>query len=679
MLLRKLRRWRRDFFREMRSSAKASHRCTARCWEPMEPRLLLSVQPVHVGAVYVEEDLGSDLHGDTLLVTFQGGAPGTQLQRIEINGDQETSGFGSGDVFFDTEELLTGVDHWGYGADRAFPLTIIENDGIDEIRFTVEDGTSRLVLEFAGFEAGDRLLLSIDVDEVEDFDPQESDPQTINDGFDPITSGVEFQGSELSAMVVAPHFALAEATATFLNRYDSLLEGTGLDLPADDAGGKRDRSAGGVTTLQQVPIPASLSGYVYHDRTQDGIRDSSEEGLADVEIQAIPLDTVDDQAVVSAWTDASGAYVFPSLMPGSYRLVQPQQPDSYWDGLDTPGTVDGSAVGQAVNPGDAIDDIFLGGGATGRDYNFGEFQPVSLQGQVHLATPEGDCFTEVVTHRPVKGVVLRLEDAWGVLIAETTSDEQGNYSFTQLAPGTYTILEFTPEDLIDGAAQVGNVDGQSRGQVVDAGRIDQISLVSGEEGFAYDFCEREPVSLSGTVYHDQNNNGRRDSGEELLSQVQIDLIDPDGQIAATTHTNQDGAYEFVGPYAGVYSLQQTQPNGWWDGRDNAGTVGGVPVGRAINPGDRIEQIQLQWGDEGVDYDFGELLPVGISGKVCLSTTRGDCDSAELQHKPLSNVDVQLIDEDGQLLEQTKTDDDGRYSFAGLLPGATRFMKSRHRV
>ena len=62
----------------------ASARRTVRGLEPMEPRLLLSVQPVHVGAVYIEEDLGSDLHGDSLLVTFQGGAPGTQLQRLEI-------------------------------------------------------------------------------------------------------------------------------------------------------------------------------------------------------------------------------------------------------------------------------------------------------------------------------------------------------------------------------------------------------------------------------------------------------------------------------------------------------------------------------------------------------------------------------------------------------------------
>ena len=46
-----------------------------RCWfEAMEPRHLLAADPLFVGTMFVEEDMGSDLHGDTFEITFVGGA-----------------------------------------------------------------------------------------------------------------------------------------------------------------------------------------------------------------------------------------------------------------------------------------------------------------------------------------------------------------------------------------------------------------------------------------------------------------------------------------------------------------------------------------------------------------------------------------------------------------------------
>ncbi len=87
--------------------------------ESMEKRNLMTADPIWVGGVYVESDIGSDLHGDLFYVTFRGGAPGTQLTRLTISGDLNTPGFGLGDLFFDT------VDG-GYGADHSFAFQIEE-------------------------------------------------------------------------------------------------------------------------------------------------------------------------------------------------------------------------------------------------------------------------------------------------------------------------------------------------------------------------------------------------------------------------------------------------------------------------------------------------------------------------------------------------------------------------
>src|SRR5688572_7537410 len=77
----------------------------------MEPRRMMDADPIRMGAVYIEEDAGADLHGDTFEITFVGGAPNTQLNRVVINGDQNTTGFSIGDVFFDTQTSGLGADH----------------------------------------------------------------------------------------------------------------------------------------------------------------------------------------------------------------------------------------------------------------------------------------------------------------------------------------------------------------------------------------------------------------------------------------------------------------------------------------------------------------------------------------------------------------------------------------
>ena len=67
--------------RRRRSENDGPRRCR---FEVMEPRRLLDADPLRVGAVYIEEDLGSDLHGDTFEVTFEGGAADTELTRLII-------------------------------------------------------------------------------------------------------------------------------------------------------------------------------------------------------------------------------------------------------------------------------------------------------------------------------------------------------------------------------------------------------------------------------------------------------------------------------------------------------------------------------------------------------------------------------------------------------------------
>jgi protocatechuate 3,4-dioxygenase beta subunit len=626
--------------------------------ETMEARYLLSVSPINVGAIYTELDIGADVSGDSFEITFSGGADGTQLSRVTIDGDQNIVGFGVGDVFFD-------VAPEGLGADDAFNFSPGAFQGIDDLRVTVVDGSSKLTLEFDGFDAGETLLFSIDVDEVEDFDPRQSDVEILNDGFDPITSGVEFQGSLFTAEFTAADFYDVSQTTEFRNRYDEALIASGLDLPADDFNNQRDRTAGAFAQLQQAFIPAEISGYVYHDRNDDGIRDRGEEGIAAVTVQVIPLSTVDDQAPLTVITDSSGFYHVSGLAPGMYRVVEVQQPEGYLDGKDTAGTISGTLVGTAAN--ESIESILLGGGQAGIEYNFGELLPASIGGRVQLSTRDGDCFGVNFEHEPVEGATILLIDGDGNVIAETTTDANGQYEFTGLAPGTYGIVEITPDGLLNGGAQVGSLGGEL-GSLDLGDSITEIDLGSGNSGENYNFCEREPAKISGHVFDDHDNDGAREAEEAGIADVLVTLYDAQGHVVATTTTDENGYYEFCDLEAGIYTLRETQPGDYIDGLDAAGTIGGQTVGRAKNPGDEITDIVLGYGDLGVDYDFGEYLGASISGRVQLSTRDGDCFGEGADHEPVVGAVVQLYDADGNLVAETVTDANGQYSFNGLAPG-----------
>ena len=59
--------------------------------------------------------------------------------------------------------------------------------------------------------------------------------------------------------------------------------------------------------------------------------------------------------------------------------------------------------------------------------------------------------------------------------------------------------------------------------MTDPNHITQIILGAGDQGIQYDFCEHLPASLSGYVYHDVNDNGLRETGEEAIAAVTVTL------------------------------------------------------------------------------------------------------------------------------------------------------------
>ncbi|MAT70260.1 MAG: hypothetical protein CMJ58_12145 [Planctomycetaceae bacterium] len=131
--------------------------------------------------------------------------------------------------------------------------------------------------------------------------------------------------------------------------------------------------------------PASIGGFVYHDRDDDGVFDAGESPIAGVTMLLTGLDMTGASVSLTTTTLADGSYLFDNLVPGEYNVTQVNQPLRYRDGKDTPGDNGDGVLGTLADgliapdtnaeddrDGDAIGGINVAGGYAARDYNFGE-------------------------------------------------------------------------------------------------------------------------------------------------------------------------------------------------------------------------------------------------------------------------------------------------------------------
>lgn len=118
-----------------------------------------------------------------------------------------------------------------------------------------------------------------------------------------------------------------------------------------------------------------------------------------------------------------------------------------------------------------------------------------------------------------------------------------------------------------------------------------------------------PVSFSGMVFADINNNGLLDAGEVGVPNAEVAAVMNAGlfKLNAIVHTENDGTFTIsdrpsdgVVLPQGTYSLKQTQPTAFIDGSDTPGTP---PPSSTVN--NNFIGITLAAGEEATDFFFAE--------------------------------------------------------------------------
>ncbi|ALJ21357.1 SdrD B-like domain-containing protein [Microbacterium sp. No. 7] len=461
----------------------------------------------------------------------------------------------------------------------------------------------------------------------------------------------------------------------------------------------------------------SIGNFLWVDADGDGIQDPGEAPVAGATVRLLDengifiKETVTDENGFYVFTDLEGStdYIveFPTTVTvGGEDLSLTSQragsdtaadsnpaPDTGRAPVTTPATGNNSAV-----PGE-VDDPTIDAG-----YARPPAAPVSI-GDYLWVDVDGNGVQDAGEY-PVGGATVRLLDADGNLVKETTTDGNGFYAFTDLRPSTDYIVEFPTSVTVGGSQFVLTEPGRGGDETADSnpakvtGRAPVTTPDSGDNSglpgetddptidAGYVESSAPLVSIGDYVWIDADGDGIQDGDENPVPGAVVKLLDADGNVVATTTTDANGYYVFANLPVETDFIVEFPTTVTLGGVEHTLTAPGqggdealdsnpdVATGRApvTTPASGSNSTAPGQADvPTVDAGFVPVPPtplVSVGDYVWIDADRdGIQDDGE---KPAAGVTVKLLDADGNVVQETVTDENGYYVFSDL-PVNTDFI------
>ncbi|MEP6906933.1 MAG: SdrD B-like domain-containing protein, partial [Pseudoxanthomonas sp.] len=336
----------------------------------------------------------------------------------------------------------------------------------------------------------------------------------------------------------------------------------------------------------EIPV-GSIAGRVYNDADNDGVIDSNESGIANVQVVLTGTNELGEAVNVTVTTDSEGRYRFDDLRPGTYVVTEPTQPAETLNGITTAGNIGGTTTGTATpvttTPSE-ISAIVLTIGGESVENNFGEIGDSPDLVVSKTATPTTFTVNNTGTYtvsvrnigqQPSNGEYV-VEDRLppGLTLLETPV---GNGWICTGAAGDSRFRCATSAVIAAGVVNADTIVARVRvaASAAPASPVNNAVLVEGggenefrrptpeeradfegnpgnlpvcDPAITQNVCRLPtPVqlaaSVSGTVWFDQGSDiALIDSGDRRLPGWTVEVVDANGQVVATTITGADGSY-----------------------------------------------------------------------------------------------------------------------------------------
>jgi hypothetical protein len=388
---------------------------------------------------------------------------------------------------------------------------------------------------------------------------------------------------------------------------------------------------------------ASLAGTKYEDLNADGNRDAGEPGLDGWTIRLEGTTGQGASVDTAEITDASGAFSFPALAPGTYEVSEDQE------------------VGwiQSEPAGDGDHDVNLESGNELGGLNIGNYRQARIEGAKYDDLNGNG--TRDAGEPGLDDWQLNLSGQTGLGQAvgiQTQTGTSGNYVFTGVDPGFYTLSEtlqpgWTQSEPASGSYLLSPTSG---------------AVLGNDENLKFGNYVKPVITAS--KFEDIDEDGVRDPSEPPFVGIKFTLTGISGKggiVQLTGVTGGGGLYSFVLD-PGTYTLCElnTNPTGWWP------TLPGQP------PNHCYPNLIVQSHDN-ITRDFGNYVRGSIAGTKFFDHNKNGVRDA--LDEGLSGWVITLTDCNGGVISSSEgaptspgetsspnpqsTDASGSYSFAGL--------------
>ncbi|HDE0622997.1 TPA: carboxypeptidase regulatory-like domain-containing protein, partial [Staphylococcus aureus] len=381
----------------------------------------------------------------------------------------------------------------------------------------------------------------------------------------------------------------------------------------------------------------NLGDYVWEDINKNGIQDQDEKGISGV---TVTLKDENGNVLKTVTTDADGKYKFTDLDNGNYK-VEFTTPEGY-----TPTSTNTGGNDTVDSNGLTTTGVINGADNMTLDSGFYKTPKYNLGNYVWEDTNKDG--KQDSSEKGISGVTVTLKNENGEVLQTTKTDKDGKYQFTGLENGTYKVEFETPSGYTP--TQVGS--GTDEG--IDSNGTSTTGVIKDKDNDTIDSGFYKPTyNLGDYVWEDTNKNGVQDKDEKGISGVTVTLKDENDKVLKTVTTDENGKYQFTDLNNGTYKVEFETPSGYTPtsvttGNDTEKDSNGLTITGVIKDADNMT----------LDSGFYKTPKYSLGDYVWYDSNKdGKQDSTE---KGIKDVKVTLLNEKGEVIGTTKTDENGKY-------------------